>query len=358
MSQLFSTTKLGNISIPNRMVMAPMTRGRAGDSRIPNALMAEYYAQRASAGLIITEATAVIESGYGWNGAPGMYADAHEEGWKQVTEAVHAKGGKIFIQLWHMGRVSHPDFLDGGTPVGPSAIAAEGDAYAPSGKKPFVTPRQLDAEELPVIAQAFADGAKRAIRAGFDGVEVHSANGYLLDQFLRDGTNQRDDEFGGSIENRIRFPLMVAQAVSDAIGSERVGVRISPTSQFNDMHDSDSIALFTHYAKELNKLDLAYLHVLEAFSESHMLYAGGELNTPHLRKAYSGHLMVNAGYDAKTGESAIESGLADSIAFGIPFICNPDLVERYKNGSPLSPPDIPTFYSPGPEGYTDYPTAE
>ena len=358
MTKLFSATQLGTISIPNRMVMAPMTRGRAGDSRIPNALMAEYYAQRASAGLIITEATAIIESGYGWNGAPGMYTDAQEEGWKQVTKAVHDKGGKIFMQLWHMGRVSHPDFLDGETPVGPSAIAAAGDAHTPLGKKPYVTPRALNAEELPGIAKAYAEGAKRAIRAGFDGVEVHSANGYLLDQFLRGGSNQRDDDFGGSIENRVRFPLMVAQAVVDAIGSQRVGIRISPTSQFNDMHDSDSIALFTHYAKELNTLDLAYLHVLEAFAESHMLYAGGELNTPHLRKAYSGHFMVNAGYDEKTGETALKDGLADSIAFGIPFICNPDLVEKYQNGSPLSPPDFATFYSPGADGYTDYPTAE
>jgi len=326
MSSLFSSTKLGDITISNRIVMAPMTRGRAGDSRIPNDLMAQYYAQRASAGLIISEATAITEKGYGWNGAPGMYTDTQEEGWKQVTKAVHDKGGKILLQLWHMGRASHPDFLDGDTPVGPSAIAAEGDAYVPSGKKPFVTPRALKAEELPGITQAFADGAKRAIRAGFDGVEIHSANGYLLDQFLRDGTNQREDEFGGSIENRVRFPLMVTQAVADAIGSQRVGVRISPTSQYNDMRDSDSIALFTHYARQLNKLDLAYLHVLEAVTEGHILYTDCEFHTPHLRKAYSGHLMVNAGYGKETGEAALENDLADSIAYGIPFIANPDLV--------------------------------
>ena len=358
MSLLFSPAQLGDITIPNRIVMAPLTRGRAGDSRTPNELMAQYYSQRASAGLIITEATPVSPQGYGWNGAPGIYTDAHEQAWKMVTKAVHDRGGRIFMQLWHMGRVSHPDFLDGETPVGPSAIAAAGDAHTPLGKKPYITPRALDAKELPGIANTFAEGAKRAIRAGFDGVEIHSANGYLLDQFLRDGSNQRDDDFGGSIENRVRFPLMVAQAVVDAIGSQRVGIRISPTSQFNDMHDSDSIALFTHYAKELNTLDLAYLHVLEAFAEGHILYASGEFNTPHIRKAYSGHLMVNAGYDDKTGEAALENASADSVAYGFPFISNPDLVERYKEGKPLNAPDFDTLYTPGAKGYTDYPTAK
>lgn len=358
MSRLFSPAQLGDISIKNRIVMAPMTRGRAGDSRIPNDIMVQYYSQRASAGLIITEATAISEMGFGWNGAPGMYTDAQEAAWKKVTQAVHAKGGKIVLQLWHMGRVSHPDFLNGETPVGPSPIAAAGDAHTPTGHKPYVTPRALDADELPGVAQEFADGAKRAIRAGFDGVEVHSANGYLLDQFLRDGSNQRDDAFGGSIENRMRFPLMVVQAVIDAVGSRLVGVRVSPTNAYNDMKDSDSLTLFTHYARKLGELDLAYLHVLEPFSKEHMLYVDGELHTPHLRTAYNGHLMVNAGYDDKTGEAAIENNDADSVAYGIPFIANPDLVERYRDGKPLTMPDFGTFYTPGAKGYSDYPTAD
>lgn len=358
MSLLYTSTQLGDITVANRIMMAPMTRGRAGESRIPNDLMVQYYSQRASAGMIIAEATAVTEMGYGWNGAPALYTDAQEAGWAKVTQAVHEKGGKIVLQLWHMGRVSHPDFLDGETPVGPSAIAAAGEAHTPLGKKPYVTPRALDAEELPRIAEAFADSAKRAIRAGFDGVEVHSANGYLLDQFLRDSTNQRNDEFGGSIENRVRFPLMVVQAVVDAIGSHRVGVRISPTNQFNDIQDSDSLSLFTQYAQKLSGLDLAYLHVLEAFKEGHVLYTDGEYHTPHLRKAYAGHLMVNAGYDAETGEAALVDGLADSVAIGIPFIANPDLVERFKKGIPLAQPDFEALYTPGAKGYSDYPPAE
>ena len=358
MSVLFTPTQLGDTPLANRIVMAPMTRGRAGESRIPNDMMVEYYSQRASSGLIITEATAIDAMGYGWNGAPALYTDEQEAGWKRVTQAVHDKGGRIFLQLWHMGRVSHPDFLAGETPVGPSPIAAAGHAHTYTGSKSYVTPRALEAKELAGVAQAFADGATRAIRAGFDGVEVHSANGYLLDQFLRDGSNQRDDEFGGSIENRMRFPLMVVQAVTDAVGASRVGVRISPTNVYNDMKDSDSMALFTQYAGELDQLNLAYLHVLEAFSKDHMLFTDTEMHTPHLRKAYTGHLMINGGYDAQTGEAALESGLGNSIAYGVPLLANPDLVERYRDGKPLNTPDFDTFYTHDAKGYTDYPTAE
>lgn len=357
MSLLYTPATLGGITIENRIVMAPMTRGRAGYGRIANELMAEHYSQRATAGLIITEATPVSPQGYGWDGAPAMYNAAHEQGWAGVTRAVHDKGGKIILQLWHMGRVSHPHFLGGDLPVGPSAIKAAGDSHTPWGKKPYVTPRELEAGELEGIAADFAEAATRAIRAGFDGVEVHSANGYLLDQFLRDGSNQRTDEFGGSIENRVRFPLMVARAVVEAVGADRTGLRISPTNPFNDMSDLDSLSLFTHYAERLNDLNLAYLHVMEPFSAEHPFGVDGEYHTPHLRKAYSGHLMINGGYDATTGEDALQDGLGDTVAYGVPFIANPDLVMRYREGKELAMPDLATFYTPGPEGYIDYPFA-
>ena len=358
MSSLFTSVALGDLDLKNRIVMAPMTRGRAGDSRTPNALMADYYAQRATAGLIVTEATPVSAQGYGWNGAPGMYEDAHEAGWKAATDAVHAAGGAVVLQLWHTGRVSHPDFLEGDTPVGPSPIAAAGESHTPLGKKPYVVPRQLNADELPGIADDFAKAAERAVRAGFDGVEVHCANGYLLDQFLRDGSNQRTDEYGDAVENRVRFPLMVARAVADAVGSRRTGLRVSPSNPFNDMHDSDSMALFTHFARELNDLDLAYLHVMEPFSKEHPFYSEGELHTPRLREAFDGPMMVNGGYDAQTGAKAVDDGLADCVAYGVPFIANPDLVRRYREGRALSMPDPATFYTPGPEGYNDYPPAD
>ena len=358
MSSLFTPVKLGALELENRMVMAPMTRGRAGESRTPNDIMADYYGQRASAGLIITEATPVSAQGYGWNGAPGVYADAHEAGWKLTTDAVHAKGGVIALQLWHTGRVSHPDFLDGETPVGPSPIAAAGESHTPLGKKPYVTPRELDADELPGIAEDFAKGAERAMRAGFDAVEVHCANGYLLDQFLRDGSNQRTDEYGGSIQNRVHFPMSVIQAVVDVAGSDRVGVRVSPSNPFNDMQDSDSMALFTHFAQELNSLNLAYLHVMEPFSDQHPFFSPGNYHSPTLREAFDGHLMINGGYDAESGAKALDDDLADSVAYGVPYIANPDLVRRYREGISLSAPDPTTFYTPGPEGYNDYPPAD
>ncbi len=353
-SPLFEPMTLGNIELKNRMVMAPLTRGRAGPTRIPNDMMAQYYAQRASAGLIISEATAISAQGYGWYGAPAMYTDAHEAGWKKVVDAVHERGGKIVLQLWHMGRVSHPEFLDGALPVAPSAIAAEGFAHAPSGKQPYVTPRALEASELPGIIETYVEGAKRAIRTGFDGVEIHAANSYLLDQFLRDSSNARTDEYGGSIQNRIRFPLQVVRAVVGAVGADKTGIRISPTNPYNGMSDSDPVGLFSAFAKALNEFDLAYLHVMEPITEGPRfnkdVYA-----TPHIRDAYDGRIIVNGGYDAQTGADAIANKRIDAVAYGVPFLANPDLVERFKSGAPLNAPQQESFYSGGAEGYIDYP---
>ena len=352
---LHSPLQLGPIQLPNRAIMAPLTRGRAGASRIPNDLMKTYYTQRATAGLIITEATAVCEDGYGWVGAPAIYNDEQQQGWREITTAVHEAGGRIFLQLWHMGRVSHPDFLNGQTPVGPSAIAAEGMAITPGGKKPYIAPKPLTEKDMTVLLRKYAEATKRCLEAGFDGVEIHSANGYLLDQFLRDGSNQRDDEYGGSIENRMRFPLQVVDAVIKVAGKERVGLRISPVNPFNDMRDSNAKELFTRYAAELAKREIVYLHVLEALP-GHFLYAEGEEPVlPHIRKVFTGILIANGGYTLEKANELLGSGGADAIAFGTAFLANPDLVERFQKGAKLNVPDMATFYTAGPEGYTDYP---
>ncbi|MCD8497378.1 MAG: alkene reductase [Alphaproteobacteria bacterium] len=357
MTTLFDPVSLGDIKLSNRIVMAPLTRGRAGETRIPNDLMVEYYRQRAGAGLIITEATAISAQGYGWPGAPALYTDEHEAGWKKVVDAVYAEGGKIVLQMWHMGRVVDESLIpEGEKSVGPSAIAAGENIRRASGKS-YPTPRALEADELPGIIEDYVRGAERAIRAGFDGVEVHNANGYLLDQFLRDGSNKRSDAYGGSIENRMRFPLEVVRAVCDAIGPGKVGVRVSPTNKFNDMSDSDPVALFTAYAEALNPLNLAYLHVMEPNHKEHFM-ANPDLPyvTPHIHDAYKGKLMVNGGYTADEGEKALEEHAADAVAYGVLFIANPDLVERFKQGAPLNAPDQSTFYTPGAKGYTDYPS--
>jgi N-ethylmaleimide reductase len=353
---LFEPTKIGAIELRNRLVMAPLTRARAGAERIPNALMAEYYRQRASAGLIISEATHVSEQGIGWVETPGIHADEQVKGWRLITDAVHQEGGKMYLQLWHTGRASHPDFQVGGAlPVSASAIAPNGFAHTPLGKKPYVVPRALDIDEIPGVVQTYADATRRAQDAGFDGVEIHGANGYLIDQFLRDGSNHRTDTYGGSVQNRIRFLQEVTEAVVSAWSADRVGVRLSTTSPFNDMADSNPIATFSAATAMLNSLGLAYLHVLEALP-GHMLAGEGEIVTPHLRQIFNGPLMVNGGYDRETGTQAIAQGDADLIAYGVPFIANPDLPERFRHNAPLNPPDTTTFYSHGPEGYTDYPT--
>lgn len=353
---LFDPVQFGDISLSNHIIMAPLTRGRAGDSRVPNGLMMDYYAQRAGAGLIITEATAISPQGYGWAGAPGIYDDAMEAGWKKVTDAVHARGGKIVLQLWHMGRLSHPVFQEGGVlPVAPSAIKAEGQTRDAAGKKDYVVPRALDKSELPGIIADYVSAAKRSISAGFDGVEIHGANGYLLDQFVRDGANQRTDEYGGSIENRLRFPLEVVKAVSEAVGAGRTGIRISPTNPNGGTKDSDPVASFTAYAKALSAFNLAYVHVMEPAPESGKAFPNTPYVTPEIRDAYKGNLTVNGGYDLSHGNDAVNSGLAQGVAYGVPFIANPDLVIRMKMGAALNEADPATFYSQGAEGYTDYP---
>jgi len=356
-SPLFQPLRVGPLTLPNRLVMAPMTRGRAEADGTPNALMATYYAQRATAGLIVTEATAVSPTGHGWLGAPGVWSDKHTGGWRTVTEAVHAAGGRIFLQLWHMGRTSHPDFLGGALPVGPSAIAAKGETHTPQGKKSYVTPRALRTDEIAGIVSEYAAGAKRARAAGFDGVEIHGANGYLIDQFLRSGSNQRTDAYGGSVENRARLLLEVTKAVVAAWSADRVGVRLSPRGAYNDMVDADPAATFSFAAERLGRLGIAYLHAMEPLP-GHMMAAPGERLSPAMKKAFGGVFIANGGYDAASGSRLIETKDADLVAFGVPFLSNPDLVERYRRGAALNAPDYATLYTPGAKGYSDYPALE
>lgn len=351
---LFSPFQVGAFALPNRFVMAPLTRGRANPDRVPNDLMVEYYTQRATAGLIITEATAVSPQGFGWLGAPAIYNEAQAAGWRKITDAVHEAGGRIILQLWHMGRVSHPDFQNGELPVGPSAVAAQGDVHTPTGKQLYVKPRALETAEIAGIVEDYAQATRLACQAGFDGVEIHGANGYLIDQFLRDGSNHRTDQYGGSIENRVRFLTEVTAAVVHAWSADRVGVRLSPLGRYNDMQDSTPVQTFTQAAKELNRMGLAYLHVLEGLP-GHWSHVEGERVSPHLRAAFQGPFIANAGYDAQAAERAINAGETDLVAFGVPFLANPDLIERVRRGASLNPPDMATFYTSGVKGYTDYP---
>ena len=352
---LFSPYKLGDLELPNRMVMAPLTRNRAGDGNVPGQLNATYYTQRVSAGLIIAEATQVSPEGLGYPATPGIHSAAQVAGWKLVTDAVHQHGGRIFLQLWHVGRISHPDLQpDGALPVAPSAIAPKGEAATYEGMKPFVTPRALETSEIPLIVEQYRQGAKNALEAGFDGVEVHGANGYLLDQFLRDGTNKRTDEYGGSIENRARLLLEVTQAVTEVWGAGRVGVRLSPSGTFNDMHDSDPLATFGYAAEALNRFGLAYLHLIEVV-EADLRHGGTEVPTSYLRDRFTGTLIVNGGYDLDRSNAVLSSHKADLVAFGTLFIANPDLPQRFALNAPLNPADPSTFYGGGEKGYIDYP---
>ncbi|MEM9212908.1 MAG: alkene reductase [Cyanobacteria bacterium P01_F01_bin.150] len=353
---LFQPLQMGAIALPNRMIMAPLTRGRAGVSRIPNDLMRQYYAQRASAGLIISEATQISEQGAGWNQSPGIHTPEQVEGWKSVTEAVHHKGGKIVLQLWHMGRASHPDFQPGGQlPVSASAIRPAGEIHTPSGKKPHETPRALRLDEILGVIEQYVLATRNAKLAGFDGVEIHGANGYLIDQFLRDGSNQRTDVYGGRVENRARFLLEVTEAVVQEWSNDRVGVRLSPYNPFNDMNDSAPISTFTYAAQELRRFNLAYLHIMEPLPGHFFSVEGVERAAPHMQREFNGPIILNGGYDAPLGAAAIRNGEANAIAYGIPFISNPDLVKRFKQGAALNEADQNTFYTPGPEGYIDYP---
>ena len=350
---LFSPAKLGSISLKNRMVMAPLTRNRAGDGGVPHDLNATYYAQRATAGLIITEATPISAMGHGYPALPGIYTDSQVAGWKKITEAVHAKGGKIVIQLWHVGRISHPSLLNGALPVAPSAIKPAGKAFTYKGLVDYVEPRALDASELPAIVQDYVHATKYALEAGFDGVEIHAANGYLLDQFLRDGSNTRTDNYGGSFENRARLLMEVTKAVVAVAGSDKVGLRISPVNPFNDMKDSNPQGLFNFVTETLNQFNLAYLHVVEGG-----IHGGGEADPfdfAQMRKLFKNAYMANLSYDKDRGNAAIASGHADVIAYGVPFIANPDLVERYKTDAPLNEANSKTFYGGTEKGYTDYP---
>ncbi len=352
---LFSPVRVGDLELPHRVVMAPMTRNRAGEGNVPREINARYYAQRASAALIVTEASQVSPRGVGYPATPGIHSDEQVAGWRLVTDAVHAAGGRIFLQLWHVGRISHPSLQpDGELPVAPSAIRPAGEAATYQGPQPFVTPRALGLDEIPGVVDEFRRGAANARRAGFDGVEVHAANGYLLDQFLRDGTNRREDSYGGSVDNRSRLLREVLAAVFESWPANRVGVRLSPSGTFNDMSDSDPAATFGRVVEQLDGLGLAYLHLIEA-TPADLRHGGKAVETAELRARYRGAVLVNGDYDAERGNAAVASGAADLVSFGRPFLANPDLPERLRRGAGLNEPDPATFYGGGAEGYVDYP---
>lgn len=337
--------------------MAPMTRCRSIQNNTPNELMATYYGQRASAGLIISEATQISTQGVGYPYTPGIHTDAQVEGWKKVTQTVHDKGGKIFLQLWHVGRISHSSYHEGELPVAPSAIKPSGEIYTYEGMKAFETPRALTVKEIEEIVREYATAAKNAIEAGFDGVEIHAANGYLLDQFLRDGTNIREDEYGGKIENRSRFLLDVINAVIAEIGADKTGVRLSPSGTFNDMSDSDPEKHFTYICEKLNACDLAYLHIIDAL-EGDIRHGANVVELSILRDAYQGVLITNGEYTKERGNEVIQNHQADAVAFGVLFLANPDLPERFRTNSDLNEADPNTFYTQDEKGYTDYPTMQ
>jgi N-ethylmaleimide reductase len=352
---LFQPWRLGNTDLGNRMVMAPMTRSRAIEGNVPNPLAATYYAQRASAGLIVSEATQVSPQGVGYIRTPGIHSAEQVAGWTIITDAVHRAGGKIFLQLWHVGRISHPDFHGGALPVAPSAIVAPGQVFTAKGLQDRVTPRALELAELPGIVEQYRRGAENAKAAGFDGVEIHGANGYLLDQFLRDGANKRTDAYGGSIENRARLGLEVADAAIAVWGPQHVGYKLSPYFAGYSMSDSNPLETFSFIAAELNKRGLLYLHVSEAVAGPMAAPAGTRRATPILREAFDGALIANGGYDARSAHDVVARGEADLVAFGVPFLANPDLPIRYRNNASLNAPDQATFYAGEDKGYIDYP---
>lgn len=355
MTDLFSPARFGAIELSNRVVMSSLTRNRAGAGNVPTPLMAEYYRQRATAGLILTEATPICAEGHGYPRTPGIHTPEQIAGWKLVTDAVHGAGGKIALQLWHVGRISHPDLQPGGAlPVAPSAIRPAGQVFTGQGMKDYVTPRALDLAEIPALVESYARAARHAIDAGFDGVEVHAGNGYLLDQFLRSSTNRRTDAYGGSKEHRARLLLEVLEAACKAIGSDRVGLRLSPVTTFNDISDEHPQDTFDYVVTRLNPLQLAFLDVLQG--------TGGApeeqwipFDYDRLRALYAGKLIRNNGYDFASAQAALTSGAADAIAFGRLLLANPDLVERFRRGAPLNAPDYETLYSGEAKGYTDYP---
>ncbi len=349
MPSLFDPIQVGDLRLRNRVFMAPLTRCRAdGGGRVPNSLMTEYYTQRASAGMILSEATSVTPMGVGYPDTPGIWSDDQVTGWKEVTDSVHAAGGTILLQLWHVGRMSDPVYLDGQAPVAPSAIRPAGHVSLIRPMKEFVTPRALDGDEIPGVVAAYRLGAVNAQKAGFDGVEIHGANGYLLDQFLQDKTNQRTDDYGGSLPNRARLMLEVADAAIDVWGPGRVGMHLAPRADAHDMGDSDLRATFTHVATELGRRRLAFLCAREHQGEPRL--------GPELKKAFGGVYVVNEKYSQATAEQALAADEADAVAFGVQFIANPDLPERFRQHAALNEPDSSTFYARGAKGYVDYPT--
>lgn len=351
MPSLFEPLNVGALRLPNRIVMAPLTRTRATpETRVPVPIMAEYYRQRASAGLILTEATSVDPMGVGYPRTPGIWSDEQVEGWKQVTNAVHEAGGRIALQLWHVGRISDPIYLNGKQPVSASAVQPKGHVSLVRPEKDYVTPRALETNEIPGIIAAFRKGAENAKKAGFDGVELHGANGYLLDQFLQDSTNQRTDGYGGSIEKRARLMLEATDAVCEVWGADRVGMHLAPRADAHDIGDSDRLATFTYVARELGKRGLAFICAREARKEDSI--------GPRMKDAFGGVFIANEGFDKSSADQALKDGVADAVAFGKLIIANPDLVERFRTSAPLNEWDASTFYAPGPKGYADYPALQ
>jgi N-ethylmaleimide reductase len=356
---LLDPVQLGAICAPNRILMAPLTRGRSEAGHVPvTALKAEYYSQRAGAGLIIAEATGISQEGLGWPSAPGIWSDAQVAAWKPVTKAVHEADGKIILQLWHMGRLVHPDFLGGAQPVSSSATTAPGYAHTAEGKKDYTKARALEISEIPRLIADYVHAAKNAIAAGFDGVQIHSANGYLIDQFLRDNTNFRTDEYGGPIENRIRLLREVTQAVADAVGADRTSVRMSTNGETQGCDDSNPVALFTAAAAALQEIGIAFLELREVTNYGNFGQTDVPRVSPEIRKIFKGPLVLNQEYTVERADEDLRSGLADAISFGRPFISNPDLTERIKTGAEWAPDNFRTWYTPGPKGYTDYPKLE
>lgn len=347
MSHLFTPLQVGALTLKNRVIMAPLTRCRAEAGRVPGELMLQYYRQRASAGMILTEATSITPMGVGYPNTPGIWSDAQIQGWKRITEAVHAEGGQIVLQLWHVGRISDPVYLDGKLPVAPSAIAPAGHVSLIRPEKPFVTPRALETAEISGVIDDYRQAALNAKQAGFDGVEVHAANGYLLEQFLLDGTNKREDAYGGSLENRAKLLLQVTDAVAEVWGADRVGVHLSPRANAHDMSDSNLKETFTYVAKQLGARNIAFICARES--------EGDDSLGPWLKSCFDGVFIANEGMSKASAEKLIVSGKADAVAFGVPYIANPDLPERFELEAELNTPDPATFYASGPEGYTSYP---
>lgn len=348
MSSLLKPLKIGDLTLKNRIIMAPLTRARAGENRVPNDLMAKYYEQRAQAGLILTEATSVTPMGVGYANTPGIWSEEQVRGWKKVVNAVHAKGGKIFMQLWHVGRISHSSFLNGDKPVAPSALKPKGHVSLVRPITEYETPRALETSEVKDIVEAYKKGAQNAKAAGFDGVEIHAANGYLIDQFLQDSTNLREDIYGGPIENRARLLLEVTDAAIGVWGSDKVGVHLAPRCDSHDMGDSNPLETFGYVVRELDKREISFIFTREHQADDSI--------TPKLRELFKGVFIGNEKYTKESAEKAIDSGLVDAVSFGVPFIANPDLVKRFELNSELNTPVPETFYGPGEKGYTDYPS--